>query len=167
MAGFKYRMNASAAEIHKSVVVHKRGKRVIGVACGPWAAIGSAQIDMRAKGLRLNRAAERQKGHIRLTFAPEHCGPEAKRVGIAVGGRQGQSKPLGNAQNTGGIILMSAPLACCNVWPQICGRLGLIRLSLIWRPLFRLLRHGAPYTAAACSPSRVLAVTGASVAVVQ
>ena len=88
-------------------------------------------------------------------------------MGITVGGRQGQPKPLSNAQNTAGVILMSAPLACCNVWPQICGRLGLIRLSLIRRPLFRLLRHGVPYTAAACSPSRVQAVTGASVAVVQ
>ena len=88
-------------------------------------------------------------------------------MGIAMGGRQGQPKPLGNAQNAGGIILMPTPLAYCNVCPQICGRLGLIRLSLVLGLLFRLLRHGAPYTAAACSPSRVLAVTGASVAVVQ
>ena len=84
-------------------------------------------------------------------------------MGIAVSGRQGQPKPLGNAQNTGGIILMPTALA----FPRICRRLGLIRLSLVLGLLFRLLRHGAPYTAAACSPSRVLAVTGASVAVVQ
>lgn len=91
-------------------------------------------------------------------------------MGIRVGVRQGKPKPLGNAQNTGGIILMPTTLvwlnACCGVCSKICGRVCRNTALIHWL-LFRLLRHGAPYTAAACSPSRVLAVIGASVAVVQ